>query len=275
MLFIIQPATDPGALCCKAMGALYSRAMGLLYSTAMGMLHPKQLASPNMSEAFMESADVLLVLDDGTAVPCHSHILSMHSAVLCNMLKDLARQHDEKVIRIPLEDFTEAQCSALLSYLYDNSLSCKGAAFAEHSAAACDAAAVVARFAHTYDAPHALRHVEAFMAAFLDAHYTSKAAKPGAMFTWRSAFTWQDTLDWAVMADKFDMRELRGHCERAMVLHWKSFSRSPGLVDQLSRSALQRITKGLNAMLVAEREARGTQGHKYPPVRDFIAWGKQ
>ena len=198
----------------------------------------------------------------------------MHSAVLCNMLKDLARQHDEKV-RIPLADFTEAQCSALLTYCYDNSVSCKGAAFAEHSAAACDAAAVVVRFAHTYDAPHALRHVEAFMAVFLDAHYTSKAAKSRAVFSWQSTFTWQDTLDWAVMADKFDMRELRGHCERAMVMHWKSFSKSPSLVDQLSRSALQRITKGLNVMLMAEREARGTQGHKYPPVRDFIAWGKQ
>ena len=95
----------------------------------------------------------------------------MHSAVLCNMLADLVGQHDDK-IRIPLADFTVAQCSALLGYLYDNGISCKGAAYEEHNAAAFDAAAAVARFAHTYDAPHALRHIEAYLAAFL--HKKSK-----------------------------------------------------------------------------------------------------
>ena len=77
----------------------------------------KQLTPPKMSEAFMESADVLLLLDDGLAVPCHSHILSLHSAVLCNLLKESPRQHEGKV-RLPLADFTEAQCSALLNYFY-------------------------------------------------------------------------------------------------------------------------------------------------------------
>ena len=74
----------------------------------------------------MDTADVLLVLDDGAVVPCHSHILSMHSAVLCNALKDSACQHDEKV-RLRLADFTETQCSALLGYLYRHDPACVGA----------------------------------------------------------------------------------------------------------------------------------------------------
>ena len=27
-------------------------------------------------------------------------------------------------------------------------------------------------------------------------------------------------LEWAIMADKYDMQELCGHCERAMAMHW-------------------------------------------------------
>ena len=133
----------------------------------------KQLTPPKMSEAFMESADVLLVGDDDVAVPCHSHILSMHSAALCNALKHSPRQQDGKV-RLSLADFTEAQCSALQHYLCSTSVSCKGVAFEEHNATAFDAAAAVARFARTYDMPHVLRHVEAYTAAFLDSHYKTK-----------------------------------------------------------------------------------------------------
>ena len=61
----------------------------------VGMDDVKQLSLPNVSGDFMKSADVLLVLDDGTAIPCHSQILSLHSAVLCNMLADLASQQSE------------------------------------------------------------------------------------------------------------------------------------------------------------------------------------
>lgn len=86
----------------------------------------EQPTLPGVSQAFMETADVLLVLDDGAAVPCHSQILAMHSPVLCNMLKDLASEHNE-VVSIPLADFTQAQCSALLGCLY-YSISSKGAA---------------------------------------------------------------------------------------------------------------------------------------------------
>ena len=37
--------------------------------------------------------------------------------MICNMLADLAGEQVERV-KFPLPDFTEAQCSALLAYLY-------------------------------------------------------------------------------------------------------------------------------------------------------------
>lgn len=65
---------------------------------------------PKFSEAYMESGDVLLVLDDGVAMICHSQTLSMHSRVYCKMFEDLASEHDKRT-RISLPDFTESQCT--------------------------------------------------------------------------------------------------------------------------------------------------------------------
>lgn len=70
------------------------------------------------------------------------------------------------------------------------------------------------------------------------------------------------------------MHQVRGHCERAMVMHWKHFQDEPHLVDQLSRGALQRIVKGLNETLLAERGAAWPQEDRCPIASDFIAWGR-
>ena len=91
-------------------------------------MNAKHSFPADLSDAWFKSADVCLVLDDCTAIPCHSKVLSMHSAVIRNMLEDLASQPDEKV-ETPLPDFSEAQCSALLEYLYRHSAPNKGAAF--------------------------------------------------------------------------------------------------------------------------------------------------
>ena len=82
------------------------------------MENVQQMAWPDAqySDRYEKCADVLLVLDNGTAIPCHSQILSMHSAVLCNMLARLGRPA-QRESKVPLPDFTEAQCSALLRYL--------------------------------------------------------------------------------------------------------------------------------------------------------------
>lgn len=74
------------------------------------------------------------------------------------------------------------------------------------------------------------------------------------------------------MADNFGMHELCGQCERGLMMYWERFHDAPELVGQLSSSALQRIAKGLSSTLLAEREAGAPGYHKYPSVRDFIAW---
>ena len=70
-------------------------------------------------------------------------------------------------VTLPLADFTEAQCSALLAHLYNHGTTTKGPTFEEHNTADLAAAVAVARFARTYDASHALRHVEAYLVAFM------------------------------------------------------------------------------------------------------------
>ena len=84
------------------------------------MENVKQWSLTNASQRFLNSADVLLVLDNGVAYPCHSQILSLRSAIICKMLEDLAIQHEQhdKKVRTPLADFTEAQCSQLLAYFH-------------------------------------------------------------------------------------------------------------------------------------------------------------
>ena len=229
------------------------------------MANAKALSLPIVPKEFMDTGDMLLVLSDGVAILCHSQILALHSAVFRNMLADKpARQLDGRV-EVPLPDFTEAQCSALLCYLYEVGVSCKGAAFEDHSAAAQDAAVAVAQFAHTYDAPHALQHVQVYLVAFMDANFNNKNS-PAVTAEASSA----NVLPWAAMADKFDMHDLCGHCERALAMHWQYFEDRPDLVGQLSSSALQRIAKGLNRSLLAKAGPYGTL--TYPDVQQFIAW---
>ena len=272
--------------------SLPAKEQPLALLTSVSMATVKQWSSPNVSNRFMKCADVLLVLDDGVAIPCHSQILSLHSAVMSKMFEDLASQPNQTV-KIPLADFTEAQCVALLAYLYSHGVCSKGAAFDSHDAAAHDAAVAVARFAHTYDAPHALHHVHVYLSAFMDARFTGKDC---AGLTGETCD--KVVLAWAVMADKLDMHDLCGHCERAMVMYWESFQDKPALLEQLSSGALQRIAKELNKSLTApavhqwssaasgfdayltvtNRPAEGMikcskQG--YPGVREFIAWRRQ
>ena len=253
-------------------------------------MESEQLTLP-VSQAFMETADVLLVMDDGAVVPCHSQILAMHSPVLCNMLQDLASEHDARIMqglvfRIPLPDFTEAQCSALLGCLY-YSISSKDAAFESHGVPNQEAVAAVARFAHTYDSPHALQHLGTYLVAYVQRRFFS--ASTGGAF---GAACKRNLLTWAIMADKYDMQELCGYCELALIKYWERFHDTPELVDQLSSGALQRIALGLNkALLASQRRLPGQYPDpehpdlhapypdvqellrfQYPGVRDVIAW---
>ena len=100
----------------------------------------------------------------------------------------------------------------------------------------------------------------------------------------------RNLLVWAIMADKFGMAELCGHCELALMKFWDCFHASPE-ADQLSSGALQRIALGLNKTLLALRaqvnqlsrrdpcfqeapyhEERESQ---YPGVHEVIAWRQE
>ena len=240
------------------------------------MEHAKQLSLPGVSKDFMNDADVLLVLDDGTAIPCHSQILSLHSTVLRNMIADLPASKRSERTNIPLADFTEAQCSALLTYLYSVGVSCRGAATANQDPDNLAAAAAVARFAHTYDAPHALRHVETYLVAYMDEHYQVKksemyyeASRRRAQYREGSRPYLQAMVNWTLMAEKYDMHELLGHCERAMIMYWECFHDKCDLVNQLSSGTVQRIAMGLSKTLLASEELKNM---KYPRVNEFMTW---
>ena len=178
------------------------------------------------------------------------------------MLVDLAASPHTEKVKIPLPDFLEAQCSALLTHLYNNSASSKGGTFAYQAPDDLHfyAAVAVARFAHVYDVPHALRHVEAFLTTSIDTRFPNE--KCGGMSGWMRG----KVLELALMADKFDMRELHARCERTMVMYWDNFQLD--LVDQLSRKALLRVTIALNRTLLTSTKAKD---RKYPDVRDFTS----
>ena len=158
--------------------------------------------------------------------------------------------------------------SALLRRRYAHGVSSKGAAFESYSASARNAAVAVARFAHKYNAPHALRHVDAYLRAFMDAHYTCKdrsKRQEGGCCT-------AELITWAILADNFELHKLCGQCERTLMVRWDRVQDKPAHYDRLSHGALRRIAKGLHATLLAEKSAGAKQGWMYPPVSDFIAW---
>lgn len=150
-------------------------------------------------------------------------------------------------------------------------MSAEGAAFANH----LDAAVDVARFAHTYDVPHALQQAQAYLTTLLEGHSqffevvdiygpTKQLCERATGKTYA-----RTVVDWALMADKYDMRGLCGHCERVMVIYWEYFQYEDVLVEQLSSSALRRIARGLHKTLVA---SLGPNCYIYPSADDFTDW---
>ena len=180
----------------------------------------------------------------------------------------------------------------MLAFLYGNGVPSKSAVLSAGEPASFEDFVAVARFAHAYDVPH----VDAYLTAHVQAQCLSRDHCSLRALTGCSC---EKLLAWALMADKYDMHELGGHCERAMMMNWSSFHGKPELVDQLSSSALQRIAKGLSNTLLApiesipycdstfpkpksidysahqvEEQIRRSR-QQYPDTRDFIAWRQQ
>ena len=76
------------------------------------------------------------------------------------------------------------------------------------------------------------------------------------------------------MADRFDMPELRGHCERALVMCWGIFQDRPHLLEKLSCSALRRVAKGLNKAVLAAEKRHPKLAPEYPDAKEMAAWGQ-
>lgn len=103
---------------------------------------------------FMESADALLMLANDKAVMAHRAIISSHSTVLCTMLNHIAAiSKPGEQLQVPFADFTENETTMLMEYMYAKS----------PSFPSVDAALVVARFSHKFDAPDALHRAETFL----------------------------------------------------------------------------------------------------------------
>ena len=130
----------------------------------------------------------------------------------------------------------------------------------------------MARRAYTYDAPHVLRHIEAYLTAFMDLF--KKSGRIPTTKAGEGPCAFKDFMKWAVMAEKFDMHELHGHCERAMMTCWEYYQDRLHLLDKLSCSALQRVAKGLNRTLLAAVKRRPKSAPEYPAVKEVIAWGQ-
>lgn len=106
----------------------------------------------------MECADTLLVLTNNKAVLAHRAILSNHSTVLCDMLNhNAATLKPGYKLKVPFLDFAEDETFTLLAYLYATS----------PSFPSVDAALVVARFSHKFDAPDALRRAEVYLIDYI------------------------------------------------------------------------------------------------------------
>ena len=61
--------------------------------------------------------------------------------------------------------------NAICNNIYSNGVASKNAVFWDPEPASFIEAVAVARFAHAYDVPHALRHVEAYLTAHVKACY--------------------------------------------------------------------------------------------------------
>lgn len=107
---------------------------------------------------FMDCADTLLMLANDKAVMTHRAYLSNHSTVLCELLNHIAATTKPGgKLKVPLSDFLKDEAMALLAYLYAKS----------PSFPSVDAALVVARFGHKFNAADALRRAEAYLTAYI------------------------------------------------------------------------------------------------------------
>ena len=74
-----------------------------------------------------DTADALLLLDDGSELPVHSAVLALHCALMDMLLSDLQLERPQRLrIVIPLPQETRAAAQAFLKLLYSPELTARG-----------------------------------------------------------------------------------------------------------------------------------------------------
>ena len=75
-------------------------------------------------EGFVQSADILFILDTGEELPVHSALLCGQSSVFCDMFNLSRPQADDILRRISLTECTREAACSWLSYVYDPKKQC-------------------------------------------------------------------------------------------------------------------------------------------------------
>ena len=106
---------------------------------------------------FIDSADVLLLLQGNKAVRAHSQCLASSSAVLNTLMAHLISGNGKETrpFQIPFQEFSGDEGLALLKMLYAKQL----------ELTRTDSAYTAARFGHKYDAPFLLKSADAYLSA--------------------------------------------------------------------------------------------------------------
>ena len=106
---------------------------------------------------FIDSADVLLLLQDNKAVRAHSPYLASYSAVLNTLLAHLisGKGKETRPFQIPFQEFSGEEGLALLKILYAK----------QFELTSTDSAHTAARFGHKYNAPFLLQSADAYLSA--------------------------------------------------------------------------------------------------------------
>ena len=106
---------------------------------------------------FIDSADMLLLLQGNKAVRAHSQYLASNSAVLNTLMAHLTsdKEKETRPFQIPFQEFSGEEGLALLKILYAK----------QTELPSTDSAYTAARFGHKYDAPLLLKRADAYLSA--------------------------------------------------------------------------------------------------------------
>eukprot|EP00884_Botryococcus_braunii_P010485 jgi/Botrbrau1/19438/Bobra.0338s0060.1 len=170
-------------------------------------------------DSFIEQSDVVLLVDD-YRFPAHSQLLGAHSPVFSDMFSACTTfSRDSRQLR--LHDTFE-QVSALLCYLYGS------VSAGKRHIKSRDEAAALAAIAHKYNVQKASRAAEKFLLQQIP------------------SMTLNDAIDWAVLADAFDLPLLLTKVQLFLMEHFCDLNEEQlgMLTESLSSRSIMNLARG-------------------------------